>query len=126
MSEEITKIKKTAKTAKTPVAEKKAPTKKVAAEKKADTKKTPAKKAPAKKAAAKGESVKRQASVSGKYRSVRSLMDELFGKKGDKLTFEDTEKLVAKEFPQSKYNKAHFAWYRNHILIKKEKGKRDS
>lgn len=105
-------------------AELKKVTKKVLA--KSDAKK-PEKKSPAKKVAAKKAGTPRGKSslvATGKYKTVRQLADELFGKKKDALTFEELEAAVHKNFKGSKFSKNDYGWLKYHILTKGEKGKR--
>lgn len=97
-------------------------TKKLPAKAAKTTKSTKTSKKPAKKAGTpKGKS---SLVATGKYRTVRQLADELFGKKKDKLTFEELEKAVHSNFKGSKFSKNDYGWLKYHILTKGEKGKR--
>jgi len=84
---------------------------KVKVTKKAEKKVT--KKAATKKAATK--KVSSRISKSGKYSSIRNLMESLFAKNKE-VSFEDALKTVKKEYPNSKFNKQHFGWYRTQII----------
>ena len=72
----------------------------------------------------KGTSTRSTIVSKGKFKTVRQLMDALFTKKREKLTYEEAEKAVNAEFSGTAFNKNHFAWYRYHILTKDERGKR--
>lgn len=66
--------------------------------------------------------IPRDKSTSGKYKSVRHLMEILF-KKNKSITNEQAKKIVKKEYPNSKYlksNTTHFPWYRTHIAHRGE------
>lgn len=61
-------------------------------------------------------------SKSGKYKSVRHLLETLFFKNKE-LTKDEAKAVVKKEFPDSKYlrtTKTHFSWYKSHILNHRE------
>lgn len=61
-------------------------------------------------------------SISGKYESLRALMEELLLANYDKnslkptITYDEIEKIVFSEYPTSKFNKKHLSWYVNKIL----------
>lgn len=54
-------------------------------------------------------------SKSGKFKSIRHLMENLLAK-NKKLTFEKANESVLKEYPDSKFNNVHFSWYKNKIV----------
>lgn len=64
---------------------------------------------------------KSRASKSGKYKSIRHMMETLFYK-NQNLTADDAMKIAKKEFPDSKYVESgnHFTWYHTHIVNMKE------
>lgn len=67
---------------------------------------------------AKKEHKPRPKSTSGKYKSVRHLLEMLFAKNKD-LARDEAKAIVKKEFPDSKYlrtTKTHFSWYKSHIV----------
>ena len=75
-----------------------------------------------KKVSPKKQSKEQLKSKSGKYRSVRHLLETLFSKNKE-LTKEEARAAVKKEFPDSKYlrtTKTHFSWYKSHILNHRE------
>jgi len=46
--------------------------------------------------------------------TVRYLVEETFAK-SPTVTVEKMTEIVNKAFPKSKFNKAHFAWYKSHL-----------
>jgi len=101
------------------------------ATKKKSAKKKSAKKS-AKKKSAKKERVPREQSKSGKYVSIRHLMETLFAKNQD-LEKDAAIAAVKKEFPKAAFLAnpgSHFGWYKSHIVshgeykhVEKPKGK---
>ena len=84
---------------------------------KKSVKKVAAKKATAKKAEKKttAKKVSSRISKSGKFTSIRNLMESLFAKNKE-VKFEECLKIVGKEYPASKFNKQHYGWYRTQII----------
>lgn len=65
---------------------------------------------------------KTRASVSGKYKSIRHLLENLFARNKD-LTTELALPHVKKEFPKTGFvssPSAHFAWYKSKIVSHRE------
>lgn len=60
---------------------------------------------------------KSRVSKSGKFKSIRDLVESLIKKNKD-MEFAVMEKEIKKEYPDSKFNNKHYAWYRNDILVK--------
>lgn len=60
---------------------------------------------------------KSRVSKSGKFNSIRALVESLIKKNKD-MEFAAMEKEIKKEYPDSKFNNKHYAWYRNDILVK--------
>lgn len=87
----------------------------------ADKKKKGTKKS--KKAATKKKSTAKKStrlSKSGKYKSVRHLVETIFARKKD-TTAEAMEKEVKKEYPQSAFTaKTHYPWYKTRIVNRRE------
>lgn len=106
-----------AKELKTKVSTKKATSKKATVTKKSDKKKSIAAKSGSKKKATteKKTRVQRAKSTSGKYKSVRHLMEVIFAKNAD-MAYDKIEAHVKKEFPSSKFQKTHYSWYKNQII----------
>lgn len=77
--------------------------------------KTAVKKADAKKAEKKTKKTSTRISKSGKYESIRHMMEALF-KGNKKLESEEAVKAVKKEYPASAFNGKHFAWYKAKIM----------
>ena len=76
-----------------------------------------AKKNTGKKAAVKKEAPKKAVKKNAqghKEGTVRYLVEETF-KKSPTVTVERMAEIVHKAFPKSKFNKAHFAWYKSHL-----------
>ena len=89
-------------------------------EKKATAKKAVAKKG--KKASAKKEVKHREESKSGKYKSIRHLMETAFAKNME-MTKAEAIEVVKKEFPNASFlvnPTSHFGWYKSHIVSKGE------
>jgi hypothetical protein len=72
------------------------------------------KKVTAKKAEKAEKAVSKRASKSGKFSSIKLFMVHLFDTTPN-ITAEKAEGLVKKEFPNSKFNKAHFSHYRKNL-----------
>lgn len=54
-------------------------------------------------------------SKSGKFTSIRHLMEETL-KKNKSISFEDAAKIVLKEYPNSAFKQNHLAWYKSRII----------
>lgn len=105
--------------------EKKTTKKKVLAKKKVITKKkvTAKKKASTKKKEIRsGPRKTKRTSASGKYKSVRNMMEILFAK-NKKITEDEVWPIVVKEYPESSWvinDTNHYSWYRTTIVSNKE------
>ena len=80
------------------------------------------KKKTAKKADKKGGKPKKAStriSKSGKFKSIRHLMESLLSKT-PKLEYKKAEEAVLREYPNSKFKATHFGWYKNKIQTHKE------
>ena len=60
----------------------------------------------------KGRKLPDRLSKSGKYHSIRSLAFHLFDKDKD-IAKEKMVKLMIREYPGSKFDEGHFAWYKH-------------
>ncbi len=60
----------------------------------------------------KGRNLPQRISKSGKYHSIRALAFSLFDKDKD-ITKEKMSKVMAKEYPGSKFSDGHFPWYKH-------------
>ena len=59
--------------------------------------------------------------ATGKFKSIRNLLETLFAKNKD-LSKEDADVAVKKHFPKSQWVKVgtHFTWYKSHIVNRGE------
>lgn len=76
----------------------------------------------AKKADKKGGKPKKAStriSKSGKFKSIRHLMETLLAKNKN-LDYKKAEEAVLREYPNSKFKNTHFGWYKNKIQTHKE------
>ncbi len=57
-----------------------------------------------------------------KQGSLKEAIYKLFDRKGiAKVTYKEVENLAKRVKPDTKFNKAHFSWYRNHYRKTKAK-----
>ena len=62
---------------------------------------------------------KKGKSVSGKYKFIRHLVEDLLIENPD-IHYEEMKKAVLEEFPESAFNKSHYSWYLNKIIVNQE------
>ena len=58
-------------------------------------------------------------SITGEHKYIRQLVEELLDSNPN-ISYEEMEKNVLKEFPKSAFNKNHYAWYINKIIVNGE------
>ncbi|MBI5344319.1 MAG: HNH endonuclease [Deltaproteobacteria bacterium] len=64
-------------------------------------------------------STTRPKSISGKHKNIRHLVEESLDENPD-ITAEEMKKAVLEEFPTSAFDKAHYSWYINKIIVNGE------
>ncbi len=64
-------------------------------------------------------SAARQKSILGKHKTIRYLVEELLDKNPD-IAYEEMNSAVLEEFPTSAFNKSHYSWYINKIIVNGE------
>ena len=102
--------------------EKKINTKKKVVKKKTNKKKIVKKKPTKKKEIRRGPRRTKRTSVSGKYKSVRNMMEILFAENKD-ISEDDVWDILIEEYPESSWvvnDSNHYPWYKSTIVSNKE------